>query len=61
MKFNRKKKYIVSIWTPPLEEEFILNNLKDFNKYDMYNIINYQKHLSEDTINIIKMMLELNK
>lgn len=51
----------MTIWTPPLEGEFIINNLDEYSSDDLINIVHYQKHLSDEIIETIKMMIELSK
>lgn len=57
----KSKRYRVSIWTPPIEEESVLKNINEYNKYDLENIIKYQTHLSDNCKNMLKFMLELSK
>lgn len=65
--YSVKSKYIipyikpkVTIWSPPLSEETILNNLSDYSNEDLRMILYYQKHLSDEFIEKIKMIRDLS-
>lgn len=57
--YTRNIKYTVSVWTPPMTEEFIINNISSFSNFDILHIIRYQNHLSDKFINKLKMSLEM--
>lgn len=54
---SEKNKFIITVWSNPLSEDFILENIAKFN---LSEILMWQSHISETLKSKLKLLNKLN-